>query len=198
MRHTLRAWRSTSTAPMYTVQSSPNSAAAVAVATPCWPAPVSAMTRFLPMRRVSSACPSTLLILCEPVWVRSSRFRSTRTPSRSESRLHSVTGVGRPAYEPEQPRVLAAERVVVPRAPELRLEVVERVDQRLGREPAAEVAEATQADGLGTGAIELHGCAARGTDIRLRTEDERADLRKEIGSYVRTLRVPMSRRPAER
>ena len=35
MRHTLSAWRSTSTAPMYTVQSSPNSAAAVAVATPC-------------------------------------------------------------------------------------------------------------------------------------------------------------------
>ena len=43
------------------------------------------------------AWPSTLLILCEPVCVRSSRFRSTRTPSRSESRWHSVTGVGRPA-----------------------------------------------------------------------------------------------------
>ena len=97
MRHTLSAWRSTSTAPMYTVQSRPNSAAAVAVATPCWPAPVSAIMRRLPMRRVSSAWPSTLLILCEPVCVRSSRFSSTRTPSRSESRWHSVTGVGRPA-----------------------------------------------------------------------------------------------------
>ena len=52
---------------------------------------------FLPMRRVSSACPSTLLILCEPVCVRSSRFSSTRTPRRSERRWHSVTGVGRPA-----------------------------------------------------------------------------------------------------
>ena len=97
MRNTLSAWRSTSTAPMKTVQSSPNSAAAVAVATPCWPAPVSAITRCLPIRRVSSAWPSTLLILCEPVWVRSSRLSSTRTPSRSESRWHSVTGVGRPA-----------------------------------------------------------------------------------------------------
>src|ERR671916_170145 len=53
------------------------SAAAVAVATPCCPAPVSAITRDLPIRRVSSACPSTLLILCEPVWLRSSRL-STR------------------------------------------------------------------------------------------------------------------------
>ena len=97
MRNTLRRWRSTSTAPMNTLQSRPNSAAAVADATPCWPAPVSAMMRFLPMRWVSSAWPSTLLILCEPVWVRSSRLSSTRTPRRSERRWHSVTGVGRPA-----------------------------------------------------------------------------------------------------
>ena len=32
-------------------------------ATPCWPAPVSAMTRGLPIRMVSRACPSTLLNL---------------------------------------------------------------------------------------------------------------------------------------
>jgi hypothetical protein len=43
-------------------------------ATPCWPAPVSAITRRLPIRRASSAWPSALLILCEPVWLRSSRF----------------------------------------------------------------------------------------------------------------------------
>jgi hypothetical protein len=55
MRNTLSAWRSTSTAPMNTLQSRPNSAAAVADATPCWPAPVSAMIWCLPMRRVSSA-----------------------------------------------------------------------------------------------------------------------------------------------
>ena len=39
----------------------------VAVATPCMPAPVSAMTRFLPMRKASKICPSTLLTLCAPV-----------------------------------------------------------------------------------------------------------------------------------
>src|SRR5947208_455115 len=35
MRKTLSAWRSTSSAPMYTSHSSPSSAAAVAVASPC-------------------------------------------------------------------------------------------------------------------------------------------------------------------
>ena len=47
MRNTLSAWRSTSTAPMYTLHSMPISAAAVALATPCWPAPVSATSRLL-------------------------------------------------------------------------------------------------------------------------------------------------------
>ena len=55
IRATLSAWRRVSSSPMYTTQSSPNRAAAVALATPCWPAPVSAMMRFLPMRTVSSA-----------------------------------------------------------------------------------------------------------------------------------------------
>ena len=64
----------------------PMSAAAVAVATPCWPAPVSAMTRVLPIRLVSRAWAMTLLILCEPVWLRSSRLSSTRQPSSSDSR----------------------------------------------------------------------------------------------------------------
>src|SRR4051812_42060480 len=104
MRNTLRAWRSTSTAPMKTMQSRPKSAHAVAVATPCCPAPVSAMTRVLPMRRVSSACPSTLLILCEPVWVRSSRLSRTRAPPAAARRpVVSVTGVGRPAYDVSSP-----------------------------------------------------------------------------------------------
>ena len=53
----------------------PEQAQAVAVATPCWPAPVSAITRFLPMRRASSPWPIALLILWAPVWFRSSRFR---------------------------------------------------------------------------------------------------------------------------
>ena len=97
IRATFNAWRSVSTSPMYTVHSRPNRAAAVAVATPCWPAPVSAITRCLPMRRVSSACPRQLLILCEPVWFRSSRFRNTRaSPAWAANRGTSVSGEGRP------------------------------------------------------------------------------------------------------
>ena len=96
MRKTLSSWRFVSTSPMKTVHSRPKRAAAVAEATPCWPAPVSAIMRVLSIRFVSSAWPTTLLSLCEPVWARSSRFSRTRTPSRSDRRVHSVTGVGRP------------------------------------------------------------------------------------------------------
>ena len=52
------------------------------MATPCCPAPVSAMMRLLPMRLASSAWPSALLILCAPVCVRSSRLRKMRAPPR--------------------------------------------------------------------------------------------------------------------
>ena len=45
------------------------------IATPCEPAPVSAMIRVLPIRLASSVWPSALLILCAPVWLRSSRLR---------------------------------------------------------------------------------------------------------------------------
>src|SRR6266404_1976330 len=53
----------------------PKRAATVAVATPCCPAPVSAMMRRLPIRCASKICPRALLILCAPVWSRSSRFK---------------------------------------------------------------------------------------------------------------------------
>jgi hypothetical protein len=96
MRRTLGAWRAMSSVPMYTTHSSPRSAQTVAVATPCWPAPVSATTRVLPMRFTSSAWPSALLILWAPVWQRSSRFSHTRQPSASESRPAKVRGVGLP------------------------------------------------------------------------------------------------------
>src|SRR5690242_9692899 len=62
------------------------------------------MIRDLPIRRVSSACPRTLLILCEPVWLRSSRLSSTRAPPAcSENRRASVTGLGRPTYDESRP-----------------------------------------------------------------------------------------------
>jgi hypothetical protein len=75
IRNTFSSCRRMSSVPMYTRQVMPNSAAAVAVATPCIPAPVSAITRDLPIRFVISAWPIALLILCAPVWFRSSRFR---------------------------------------------------------------------------------------------------------------------------
>ncbi len=50
MRKTFGFCRSTSTSPHETMHCRPKQAQAVAVATPCWPAPVSAMMRCLPMR----------------------------------------------------------------------------------------------------------------------------------------------------
>ena len=55
MRPTFGAWRSMSTAPMYTVHGRPTRAQAAALATPCWPAPVSATTRCAPSRFASMA-----------------------------------------------------------------------------------------------------------------------------------------------
>ncbi len=81
---------------MYTTHSSPNRAQTVAVATPCWPAPVSAMMRRFPIRSASSACPIVLLILCAPVWLRSSRLSTTIVPASAPSRGASVSGEGRP------------------------------------------------------------------------------------------------------
>ena len=68
----------------------------MAAATPCWPAPVSAITLRLPIRRASSACPIALLILCAPVCSRSSRLRYTLDPATSDSRGARYSGVGRP------------------------------------------------------------------------------------------------------
>jgi hypothetical protein len=97
IRSTFNRWRRMSSEPMYTTHSSPSSAHAVAVATPCCPAPVSAMTRFFPISQVSSAWPRALLILCAPVWHRSSRLSQIRAPPRvDDSRFASYSGVGRP------------------------------------------------------------------------------------------------------
>ena len=103
MRCTLGRWRRMSATPMYTTHSMPSRAHTVAVATPCWPAPVSAMMRRLPMRLASSACPSALLSLCDPVWLRSSRFRYTGHPARSDSRRARYSGVGRPPKSRSSP-----------------------------------------------------------------------------------------------
>ena len=71
--------------------------ATVAEATPCWPAPVSAMMRVLPMRLASMAWPIVVLILCAPVWFRSSSLSRMRAPPTSrDRRTASYTGLGRP------------------------------------------------------------------------------------------------------
>ena len=67
MRYTFSAWRMVSSFPMNTTHSMPIRAVAVAVATPCCPAPVSAMRRVLPIFLARRAWPSTLLILWAPV-----------------------------------------------------------------------------------------------------------------------------------
>ncbi len=61
----------------------PKRAHTVALATPCWPAPVSATMRCLPSRCASSAWPTALLILCAPVCARSSRLSQMRAPPTS-------------------------------------------------------------------------------------------------------------------
>ncbi len=142
MRNTLSAWRSVSTSPMYTVHSMPNRAAAVAVATPCWPAPVSAMSRVLPMRRASSAWPMTLLSLCEPVWARSSRLSRTRTPEPLGQPAALGDRRGPAAVVAQQGVELGVERRVGPGVAERTLELDARRHERLGHEAAAELAEA--------------------------------------------------------
>ena len=67
MLYTFKACRSMSSSPMYMSHPMSNMAQAVAVATPCCPAPVSAITRVFPSSLASSACPKALLILCAPV-----------------------------------------------------------------------------------------------------------------------------------
>ena len=124
------------------MHSRPSSAHAVAVATPCWPAPVSAMMRVLPMRRASSAWPSALLILCAPVWSRSSRLSQTGWPTASESRRASYSGVGRPAKSRSRRCEVGVVAVVGARLDPRRLELGERGHQRLGDELAPVGAEA--------------------------------------------------------
>ena len=96
MRPTLGAWRSMSTAPMYTVHGRPTRAQAAAVATPCCPAPVSATMRETPRRFASNAWPSALLILWAPVCARSSRLSHTCAPQAFERLGACDSAVGRP------------------------------------------------------------------------------------------------------
>ncbi len=154
------------------------------MATPCWPAPVSAMTRVLPSRRVSRAWPSALLILCAPVCARSSRFRysrrsgirvsaarrpldaapASRAASVADGRgqaIRPVDGRG-PAGEPlEQAAQLCPEDRVVAERVVGRLELLERGHQGLGDVATAEVALHPPAPGaVGVEEAGRHRCRA--------------------------------------
>mmetsp|Transcript_26463 Transcript_26463/g.32180 ORF Transcript_26463/g.32180 Transcript_26463/m.32180 type:complete len:256 (-) Transcript_26463:543-1310(-) len=79
------------------MHSKSNNAHAAAVATPCCPAPVSAMMRFFPNFMASKACPMALLILCAPVCASSSRLNQIcAPPQKSVKRLAKYKGVGPP------------------------------------------------------------------------------------------------------
>ena len=73
-----------------------------------------------------------------------------------------MTGVGRPAYDVSSSANSARNVVVAPRRAELALELDERGHERLGHEAAAELAEAAETDGLGTGGPEHARGAPRG------------------------------------
>ena len=88
----------------------------------------------------------TLLILCEPVWFRSSRLRISRMPSCAPRLWHSVMIDGRPEYCGVHPGELGSELRIDPRLVEGRFEFLTRRNQRLGNEPAAELAETTGGD----------------------------------------------------
>ena len=95
------------------------------------PAPVSAITRVLPIRLVSSAWPSTLLILCEPVWLRSSRLSRIRAPPACSRQPRRVGQRRRPAgVVALQPVQLGEEVRVAPRL------LVGRRSARPARRPA--------------------------------------------------------------
>ena len=161
MRQTLSAWRSTSTAPMYTVQPSPNSAAAVAVATPCWPAPVSAISVRLAHAPREQRLAEHVVDLVRP-GVREVLALQEHAHAESVGEALALGDRCRPAgVARQQGRVLLAEPVVDPRVAELAFELLERGHQRLGRVAAAVLAEATETDRFGAGRCELDRCATR-------------------------------------
>ena len=124
------------------------------MATPCWPAPVSAMTRVLPRRRVSSAWPSALLILCAPgvrevlalqVEANLGRGRAACQPGGlrldgARKAVRPIQGRRPPGEAGEQFAQVGPEHRVVAERRVGRFELLERGHQRLGHVAAAEVA----------------------------------------------------------
>ncbi len=148
MRKTLSSWRLVSTSPMNTVHSRPNSAAAVADATPCCPAPVSAM-----MRRLAHAPGEQRLADHVVDLVRA----GVRQVLALEEHPHAQPlgepralgdRRGAPAVVGQQVVELLVEGGIGPGLLEGLLEIEAGRHQGLGDEPSAEVTEAPVGTGL--------------------------------------------------
>ena len=125
------------------------------------------MTRGLPIRLVSSAWPSTLRILCAPVWLRSSRLSRIRAPGLRREPGGVVEHARRAGVVAQQPVELGLERLVGQRVAVGRVELVERRDERLGHEPAAEPAEVAGRVGQQAGALDERSPRSLGPAPRL-------------------------------
>ena len=114
------------------MHSSPSSAHAVAVATPCWPAPVSAMIRCLPMRLASRRLAERVVDLVRAGVEQVLALEVDLVAGGLRQPL-GVVERGRAAGEVAQQRAqLGAEALVVARLEPRGLELGERRHQRLG------------------------------------------------------------------
>ena len=168
MRKTLRAWRSTSTAPMNTLHRKPNRAAAVAVATPCWPAPVSAMTGRLAHVAGQQRLAQHVVDL---VGAGVGQVLPLQQHPHAEA-LRQAVALGyrcRPAgVAGEQRRELGPEVVRRPGLAEGGLQIHQRRDEGLGDEAAAELAEAAPVGRLGARGPQNDGRPPRRCRLRRR------------------------------
>ena len=93
------------------------------------------------MRRASSAWPTVLLILCAPVWLRSSRLKSRSPRCGAGQPFGAVDRRGAADEVAQHVVILAPERRIGERLVHRALELGDRSDQHFGDEAPAERAE---------------------------------------------------------
>ena len=180
MRPTFGAWRSMSTEPIYTVQGMPSRAQAAADATPCWPAPVSAMTRFAPSFFASSTCPIGVVDLVRAgvreIFALQPHFRAPALRQRARVRQRR---------RPADPAAAARREIrrgksrIAQVAIDAGLQAIERRHERLGHVAPAERPEAAARVGI----VALAGCSG---ERRLR---DRSRLRTCVIDLLRAARA---------
>ena len=189
MRKTFGFCRSTSVAPMKTTHFSPKRAQTVAVATPCWPAPVSAMIRGLAHAPRQQDLAEHVVDL-----VRAGVVQLVAL----EVDLGAAQPLGQPLGEVERrgaadvvrPEVvhLGPEAGVGLRLLVLRLEVEDQRHQRLGDETPAEVAEAAALVGAGAegvGLLQVHRFRSLGFAGVLQPGAPAVEARSQASSALR-------------